>query len=421
MPVVALPAQHAGHASAAPVAAASGDSISAMASVVGTSADPARFGERLSELRVTQVMLMARGGRGRTTSARFEYAATLNLERWTMPDGELTPAIWGEGFVEKRHPHTVLHEAMATLVRDVGLGALSVSAGKGIVPFGSDDPMVRPLVKYPANHHLAQLLERVTAVVAWRPVRTLALEASTFNGDEPVSPTAMPQWSRFGDSYAGRLTWAPRRAIEVTMSGARVASPEFASGAGLDQRKLHVGARLVHPSRGAYVLAEWARTADMDGDRVAVRYRSALLEGAMPVRGVVAALRLERTTRPEEERLVDPFRVQRPHSDFTVKGMTRWDLLTAQLARPLALPGAVHALALVEATWASSAPRLRPVLLDPADVIGGRRTWYVSAAIRLGAGRMPTRVGRYGVARGAAAAARPITMWHDAAHPGHAP
>lgn len=413
---VALAAQRPSHGpghdvmrSAAP---ARRDSLSAMASLVGTTTAPGRFGERLSELLLTQPMLMARGARGDSARLRFEYAGMLNLERWTMPGGELTPAIWGEGFVERRHPHTVVHELVATLRRDTRAGALSLAAGKGIVPFGSDDPMVRPFVKYAANHHLAQLLERVVFVAAWRPVRTVALEAATFNGDEAVAPLAAPRWSRVGDSFAGRATLWPWRGLELSASGARVASPEFADGLGLDQRKVHVGVRWAEPAAGRYALVEWARTEDLDGDRVAVRYRSALAEAAWRVRGVVTALRLERTTRPEEERLLDPFRVARPHTDFTVKGLTRWDLVTGQLARPLALPGGVHAVATLEATWARSSPRLVPVLLDPADVIGGRRAWYVTASLRVGAGAMPARVGRYGVARGPVATDLPLAMWH---------
>ena len=33
----------------------------------------------------------------------------------------------------------------------------SLSAGKGFAPFGTDDPMSRPIFRYPVNHHLAQI------------------------------------------------------------------------------------------------------------------------------------------------------------------------------------------------------------------------------------------------------------------------
>ena len=87
-----------------------------------------------------------------------------------MPEGELAPGMWGEGFVDRRHPHTYLHELV--LAADDLLGAadgatrISLSAGKGFAPFGTDDPMVRPFLRYPVNHHLAQILERAVAIAA---------------------------------------------------------------------------------------------------------------------------------------------------------------------------------------------------------------------------------------------------------------
>ncbi len=108
---------------------------------------------------------------------------TLNFERWTLDLGELNAGIWGEGYVDRRHPHTFVHELVATLQgRMLGLD-LSVTGGKGFAPFGTDDPMVRPFVKYPANHHLAQILERGVLIAAVRR-GALLLEGGIFNGDE---------------------------------------------------------------------------------------------------------------------------------------------------------------------------------------------------------------------------------------------
>ena len=45
-------------------------------------------------------------------------------------------------------------------------GGFSLSAGKGFAPYGTDDPMSRRMVKFPANHHLSQLLERWVAAAA---------------------------------------------------------------------------------------------------------------------------------------------------------------------------------------------------------------------------------------------------------------
>ena len=43
-----------------------------------------------------------------------------------------------------------------------------LAAGKGIVPFGTDDPMSRPFVRFPVNHHLAQIVERAEIATGWR-------------------------------------------------------------------------------------------------------------------------------------------------------------------------------------------------------------------------------------------------------------
>ena len=86
--------------------------------------------------------------------ARFVARVTLNLEGVTQPRGELTAGGWGEGFIDRRHPHTLLHEAMLSAnVWRGAEGGLSISAGKGFAPYGTDDPMSRPGLKYPTNHH----------------------------------------------------------------------------------------------------------------------------------------------------------------------------------------------------------------------------------------------------------------------------
>ena len=73
-------------------------------------ADPVPGGDGLAELRIVQpaLMLQADG------PARLSLLATLNLEGATIGEGELTPGAWGEGFVDRRHPHTYLHELLLT-------------------------------------------------------------------------------------------------------------------------------------------------------------------------------------------------------------------------------------------------------------------------------------------------------------------
>ncbi|MGH7449403.1 MAG: hypothetical protein ACRELT_17650, partial [Longimicrobiales bacterium] len=95
--------------------------------------------------------------------SRFVLRTTLNFEGLTQSDGELTFGGWGEGFLDRRHPHTLLHELMLSMnLWDLAGGALSISTGKGFASYGTDDPMSRPAVKYPTNHHLSQILERWT-------------------------------------------------------------------------------------------------------------------------------------------------------------------------------------------------------------------------------------------------------------------
>jgi hypothetical protein len=378
--------------------AASRDSISAMATALSTTATPAVAGRTRTEAMVTQPMAMFRGSR---MGATWQYAAMFNAEHWSMPGGEPVAGIWGEGFVDRRHPHTVLHEVMLTANRSVGLTRLSLSAGKGIVPFGTDDPMVRPLTKYPANHHLAQILERVQLIAAARFGTTVALEAALFNGDEPLSPTSAPQWSRFADSRAARLTVWPLGTVEIQASVGSVRSPEFVNSDGLDQRKLSSSMRwspVQSPVR--YGLVEWARTEERYAGRGIIAYGTGLAEAQLGSGLWTASVRAERTTRPEEERLLNLFRTARPPNDLTIKGLTRWELFSAQVARGLPDAGWARASVFVEATRARSAPVLRPVLLDPRDVIGKAVAWHITVGARIGLGAMPARVGRYGAAAG---------------------
>ena len=379
-------------------ARASRDSVSVMATILGTRVSPALNGRARTELLLTQPMALWRGAR---LGGALQVAVMLNAERWTMPDGEPVAGIWGEGFIDRRHPHTVVHEVMLTGERRLRGARVSLAAGKGSVPFGTDDPMVRPFTKYPANHHFSQVLERIQLVSAIRVTSHVALEGGVFNGDEPAGPTAQPRWRRFADSRAARLTLWPVPQLEVQGSAAFVRSPEFVTGIGFDQHKSSASARWT-PTEGVlrYVLMEWARTGESYRDRDIIAYGTGLAE-AVAMRGRwSAAIRIERTSRPEEERLIEQFRTARPPTDFTIKGVTRWHLATGQLAATLPTAVHLHGTVFVEATHARSTPLLTPVLLDPADVIGANSAWHLSLGVRIGAGTMAARVGRYGAGAG---------------------
>src|SRR5512146_32968 len=129
-----------------------------------TRVSPAHSGMSYTEGYLTEPAIMVHA---RPFGGHLEGTGTLDLEGLTLTRGELTPGAWGEGYVDRRHPHTYVHELMASGV--VGSRwAGSVSAGKGFAPFGTDDPMVRPFVKYPVNHHLSQILERAVVVAGVR-------------------------------------------------------------------------------------------------------------------------------------------------------------------------------------------------------------------------------------------------------------
>ena len=360
--------------------------------------DPVPGGGELSEVRILHpvAMLSATSLDGYLTAMGM-----LNFEGVTIKDGELSPGSWGEGFVDRRHPHTYAHEFMVSAwqpLRSEGQVALSFSLGKGFVPFGSDDPMTRPILRYPVNHHLAQILERAVGTAALR-IGPAVLEGALFNGDEPTRPQDWPRVKRFGDSWSGRLTLWPAAGVEVQGSYAHVASPEHRDGAGLDSRKWSASARLERSSDAghAYAMAEWARTSEGAFDF------STILAEASARRGVFgAAYRFERTERPEELRLADPFRSARPHHDNASLGTTRWTIHSVNLS--LVAVGDWPLLGIepfVEGSLAQVAS-VEAGVFDPVAFYGDDQIWSVTLGVRLAWGQRLHRMGRYGVATGPA-------------------
>lgn len=335
----------------------------------------------------------------------LQAVGTLNLEGLTLRRGELDLGEWGEGYVDRRHPHAYLHELMLGAERQQRFGAVSLYGGRGFVPFGSDDPMVRPFESYPVDHHLAQILERVVVIGAARMGPVVA-EASTFDGDEPIDPSTLPRFSRFGDSWAVRGTIlgnrlaSPLHVAELSASYAAVKSPEYRDGAGLDQRKVHAGLRLTgkRGSFSQYALLEAARTTEFDLGRALYTFHAILAEGALCRRDAGMAVRWERSDRPEEERLLDLFRSPRPATDVSLLGLTQWTTLTGAFALPAVHPGIGHAAPFVEVARLT-VDRTTAALFDPARFYGATAMWRFSAGIRLAAGHRHDRMGRYGAAR----------------------
>ncbi len=369
--------------------------VEAGAQAVGvvTRESPAIHGRDLTEGYLAQPMIMAMA---RFWTDVLEIKGTIDLEGVTMKRGELNAGILGEGYIDRRHPHTYLHELVITGQRKVGDNGASVTIGKGFAPFGTDDPMARPFEKYPINHHLAQILERAVAIGALR-TRRVVLEAGLFNGDEPEGPGDVPNRARYWDSWSGRLTLIPFPQGEFQTSYARVRSPENAGGGGLDQHKQSASIRLEDAQHSGYGLLEWARTSDYVGSSPIFSFTSLLAETSARYGVASGALRFERTERPDEARLTNEFKTPLPATDLSITGRSRWTIITARLAAVLPLsPLTVEPF--VEVARIRFSPTLRPSAFDPAQFYGANRIWSVSlgASFKLGMNHM--RMGRYGVA-----------------------
>jgi len=351
-------------------------------------------GSAYGETRITQPIVMVRAG---TASDRLLLFLTTDFEGLTVPNGVLAPGDWGEGFADRRHPHTYVHELFVLapdLLRDLRLPVeLAAGLGKGFAPFGTDDPMTRPVERFPVNHHLSQILERAVGLVALSrgPVR---LEGSLFNGDEPIGPTSWPKLSRFGDSWSLRLTIRPMAGLEWQGSRAVVTSPEVRDGGGLDQSKWSTSIRWDRTLAGhaVYGEAEWAWTGlGVSGYAL----HSVLVEGSVQLGPHRPYLQVERTDRPEDERTLDPFRVQRPIIENSILGVTRWTVLTAGYGVDLQgrLPVVVQPY--VEGSLYDIA-KVGGGVFNPMVFYGGNgRRWSVTGGLKLH-WRMPGhRMGRY--------------------------
>lgn len=352
-------------------------------------------GGSLDEFHVVQPIVMLEAG---ALGNRLRFQGTFDFEGATMPHGELGPGLWGEGFIDRRHPHTYFHELMlqGELPLPDGI-AVSLSAGKGFAPFGSDDPMSRPAELYPVNHHWAQILERAVLVgaIAWRP---LVLEAGIFDGDEPEYPSQWPNLSRFGDSRSIRLLVHPMTGVEVQGSHAVVKSPEHRGGAGSDNYKWSTSIRVERPLLGGtgYLLGEWAHNSEFDGF---FKFRSWLAEGAWTRGRHRPYLRYENTDRPEEGRTQDPFRGIRPHLENSILGATRWSVTTAGYGVELFRPARLSVQPFVEVSYAT-VEKLGGGIFDPAVIYGGNTFWRLTGAVRVSWRMQGHRMGRYGVLAG---------------------
>ena len=368
--------------------------IGAQATGVATLESPALHGRDLTVGYLTQPLVMAMAS---LWSDALVLTGTVDFEGVTMKRGELNAGTHGEGYVDRRHPHTYLHELVITSQRRFGDNGVSLTLGKGFAPFGTDDPMARPFEKYPINHHLAQILERAVTIGALRSRRVI-VEAGLFNGDEPESPGDVPNRKRYWDSWSGRVTLAPFPQAELQTSYARVRSPENATGGGADQHKQSASIRLEDVQRSGYALFEWARTSDYVGSSRTFAFTSLLAETWARYGWASGALRIERTDRPDEQRLADEFRTPLPATDLSIAGRSRWTIVTARLAAALPVTRGFTLEPFSEIARIRFSPTLKPAGFDPAQFYGSNRIWSVSVGAKLAFGMGHMRMGRYGVA-----------------------
>lgn len=371
--------------------------IGAQAIGVVTREAPAIHGRTLTEGYLTQPAIMAQLS---PWGEALSLKTTLNFEGATLERGELTAGIAGEGYIDRRHPHTYLHELVATSAWRFGTAAVSgvsITAGKGFAPFGTDDPMGRPFEKYPINHHLAQILERAVAIGALRAGPWI-LEAGAFNGDEPTSAGDTPNRSRYWDSWSGRVTFVPWPQGEFQASYARVKSPENSTGGGADQRKQSASVRLEDAQHTGYALVEWERTSDYDRSTRTFTFNSLLAEAWARYDRLNGALRFERTDRPDEQRLTDEFRTAVPATDLSIAGRSNWTIISARLAASLVDARSFTLEPFVEVARARVRPTFQPSGFDPRQFYGSDRIWSVSIGTKLTFGMSHMRMGRYGVA-----------------------
>lgn len=391
----------------------------AQAFPIGTIALPSEDGTPLDQraLYLTQPAIMFNL---ESPASRVSLRTTLNFEGLTQPDGELTFGGWGEGFIDKRHPHTLLHEAMLSVNVWAGDGGgFSLSAGKGFAPYGTDDPMSRPAVKYPTNHHLSQILERFTLNGVYSSPRFSA-EVGVFGGNEPTSPYDFSNAESFANSWSTRLAarfGAPAMGVfpwELSGSYGYVVEEHDAEEA---VTRLY-NAALRHETMTAagrtYALVEGSMSDPEHHDG----YFSILAEGSI-TRGVhMPYARVEYATRPEYPREGDPgtdefFRYD--HDDEPI-GSTRWLIAVAGYGlEATALP--FSARPFVEVQW--NQVRAQEGGIEPDDLFGRSSFFGLTAGFRLFLGGEPMRMGAYGVLDAATFMHRMQMGEVEAEHTGH--
>lgn len=390
-----LTAQHEHHASASE-ATSTGWRLHWMGQVfpIVTAGEP--FGRETHltrrEAYLTQPALMADL---ESPNRRVVLRTTLDFEQFSQADGEYTFGGWGEGFIDKRHPHTLLHELMLSVnAWNTEAGSFSISAGKGFAPYGTEDPMSRPVVKYPTNHHLSQILERWTVNAAWLHRSGWGIEGAVFGGNEPRDAYDFSNIESFGNSWSARLSKRVGDAWEGSVSYARVTEEHGAE----DETTALANAALRYAGNigGSllYALLEGS-ISDPEGDDEG--FWSVLAEAQLSRSGHQPYARVEYATRPEYHRnglpgTEDFFRYDH---DSHADGATRWLISTLGYGYAPQGDGRISSRPFAEVQHHYVSAERGAV--DPIALFGKRSFWSVSAGFRVFVGGGPMRMGSYGV------------------------
>ena len=375
---------------------------------------------RTAGVYATQPAIMANVA---SPGARFVLRTTLNFEELTQENGELTFGGWGEGFIDSRHPHTLLHEAMLTAnLWNVGGGALSISAGKGFAPYGTDDPMGRPAVKFPTNHHLSQVLERFTANALYLK-GGWGVEAGLFGGAEPKNAYDFSNIESFGDSWSARLSrrfgdgFGPDAQWELAGSYARIEEAHHGRTAVTELFNTNVRHASTYDFGTLYTLTEWSRSKPKAAQGHYAVLGEALV-GLGASRRHQPYARVEYATRPEYERNGAPGTPEfyRYDHDSHEIGATRWLIGTLGYGYSAsALPTSVRPFVELQRNSVRSARGA----VDPRTLYGSREFWSLSAGARIFLGGGAMRMGSYGALDPMTAPMRPRAGGAPADHDAH--
>ncbi len=348
--------------------------------------------------------------------SRIVLRTTLNFEGITQADGELTFGGWGEGFLDMRHPHTLVHEFMLSANFFRASHAISISAGKGFAPYGTDDPMSRPVLKYPTNHHLSQALERWT-LNGVAQVGQWSVEAAVFGGAEPTGPYDFSNIESFADSWSARVTrrfgsedmgsWP----WELSLSHASIVEHHEEESATTNLYNAAVRHEDKHGKTRMYALLE-ASLSDpehFDG------FFSVLAEGSMEAGRHKPYARVEYARRPEFERLgpigtKEYFRYD--HEEEPI-GATRWLIITGGYGFTL-VGKATSLRPYVEAQYQHV--RADRGGIEPQQLFGRNSFFGLSIGTRVFLGGEAMRMGAYGVLDPMTRMHRPMMMTATAPH-----